>query len=91
MLTIFQHPIPHSDRITGYTPATTTDMDYIINERRKELFAEGHVAFDYWRNGKTFKCGPATFGPTDNKNVLPIPQDEIDVCGSDVLQQNPGY
>lgn len=79
------------NRIIGYTDATTTDIDDIINERRKELFAEGHVAFDYWRNGKTFKCGPATYEPANNKNVLPIPQDEIDVCGSDLLQQNPGY
>lgn len=79
------------NRITGYVDVATLTIDDIINERRKELFAEGQIAFDYWRNGKSFKCGPATFGPTDNKNVLPIPQDEIDVCGVDILKQNPGY
>ena len=77
------------NRITGYTDATTTDINDIINERRKELFGEGQIAFDYWRNGKSFMSGPATYGPTNDYNVLPIPQDEIDVCG-DILKQNPG-
>lgn len=78
------------NRISGYTDATTTDIDDIINERRKELFAEGQIAFDYWRNGKTVVSGAFTCPPTDNRNVLPIPKEELDVCGS-VLQQNPGY
>ncbi len=77
------------NRITGYNDATTTDIDDILNERRKELFAEGQIAFDFWRNGKTIKSGIGTYGPTDNHNVLPIPKDEIDICG-EVLQQNPG-
>lgn len=79
------------NRIAGYVPAATTSIDDIINERRKELFAEGQIAFDYWRNGKSFKCGPTTYEPSNYKNVLPIPQDEIDVCGSDILMQNPGF
>ena len=78
------------NRITGYTDATTTDIDDIISERRKELFAEGQIAFDYWRNGKTIVSGAFTCPPTDNRNVLPIPKEELDVCG-DILQQNPGY
>jgi len=79
------------NRIDGYANATTTSIDDIINERRKELFAEGQIAFDYWRNGKSFNCGPATYAATNDLNVLPIPQDEIDICGSDLLKQNPGY
>lgn len=80
------------NRIAGYDSeaVTTTSIDDIINERRKELFAEGQIAFDYWRNGKTFKSGAANYSPTDNHNVLPIPKEETDICG-DILVQNPGY
>jgi len=77
-------------RITDYVDVTTTSIDDIINERRKELFAEGQIAFDYWRNGKSIISGARTFAPGANENVLPIPKDELDVCG-DILKQNPGY
>ena len=77
------------NRIEDYTDATTTDIDDIINERRKELFAEGQIAFDYWRNGKSITSGARTFAPDDDFNVLPIPKEELDVCGK-VLVQNPG-
>ncbi len=79
------------NRIEDYTDATTTDIDDIINERRKELFSEGQIAFDYWRNGKTVYDGVIAYGPDHYQNVLPIPKDEIDVCGADILKQNPGY
>ena len=78
-------------RIANYQDATTTDIDDILLERRKELFSEGQIAFDFWRNGKSVKSGIATYGPDHYQNVLPIPKDEIDICGEDVLQQNPGY
>ncbi|MBR4842019.1 MAG: RagB/SusD family nutrient uptake outer membrane protein [Bacteroidaceae bacterium] len=78
------------NRIENYVDATTTDIDDILNERRKELFAEGQIAFDFWRNGKDVVSGPATYKPGDNYNVLPIPKEEIDYCGG-VLIQNPGY
>ena len=78
------------NRITGYVNVATTDIDDIINERRKELFAEGQIAFDYWRNGKTITSGVRTFGPDDYQNVLPIPKEELNACG-DILVQNPGY
>lgn len=78
------------NRITGYTDVTTTNIDDIINERRKELFAEGQIAFDYWRNGKSVIVGVTEYKPDDYRNVLPIPKDEIDYCG-DILKQNPGY
>lgn len=78
------------NRIAGYTDVATTDIDDIINERRKELFAEGQIAFDYWRNGKSLKSGAITFAPDDYRNVLPIPKEELDICG-DILVQNPGY
>lgn len=78
------------NRITGYEDVATTDIDDIINERRKELFAEGQIAFDYWRNGKTVTSGAFVCAPDDNRNVLPIPQEELNFAG-DVLKQNPGY
>lgn len=78
------------NRIAGYEDVDTTDIDDIIDERRKELFAEGQIAFDYWRNGKSFRCGARDFGPESNLNILPIPKEEIDVNGG-LLQQNPGY
>lgn len=78
------------NRIAGYADVATTDIDDIIDERRKELFAEGQIAFDYWRNGKTFRSGAREFAPDDNYNVLPIPKEELDYNGS-ILQQNPGY
>ncbi|MBQ7072845.1 MAG: RagB/SusD family nutrient uptake outer membrane protein [Bacteroidales bacterium] len=77
-------------RIDNYVDVTTTDIDDILNERRKELFAEGQIAFDFWRNGKTVQSGVITCAPDDYRNVLPIPKDELDLCG-DVLKQNPGY
>lgn len=78
------------NRITGYQDVTTTDIDDILNERRKELFAEGQIAFDLWRNGKTISTGARTFEPGNTYNVLPIPKDEIDVSAGK-LKQNPGY
>lgn len=79
------------NRITGYEDVSTTDIDDILLERRKELFSEGQIAFDFWRNGKTVKSGPRSFEPDNFQNVLPIPKDEINVCGEDILKQNPGY
>lgn len=77
-------------RIADYSDVTTTDIDDIINERRKELFAEGQIAFDYWRNGKSITSEARTFAPGAEENILPIPLAEIEVCGG-VLKQNPGY
>jgi hypothetical protein len=75
-------------------------------ERMLELAQEGHRFFDLVRWGTAerelnaylaydgsiliTKFGGARF--TSGKNeYLPIPQPQIDVQGSDVLQQNPGY
>ena len=78
-------------RITGYSDVTSVTMDDIINERRKELFAEGQIAFDYWRTGRTVtKSATLSIGPTDTRAVLPLPTEEIEVSKG-VLIQNPGY
>ena len=75
-------------------------------ERMLELAQEGHRFFDLVRWGTAqqeitaylandakilvTKLGGATFTPGKNE-YLPIPQPQIDVQGSDVLKQNPGY
>lgn len=78
------------NRITGYADVQSVDIDDIIDERRKELFAEGHIAFDYWRNGKAVVKGATTIAATDNKTVLPLPTEEMQLSNG-VLIQNPGY
>ena len=81
---------PCGSRASELTRVATTSIDDIIDERRKELFAEGQIAFDYWRNGKSITVDARTFGPGANENVLPIPKEELDISG-DILKQNPGY
>ena len=80
------------NRITGYTDVATVTLTDILNERRKELFAEGHGALDFWRNKldvQTVRVGTVT-AVDSTKTILPIPQDEIDLSGG-ILVQNPGF
>lgn len=78
------------NRIENYTGGATIDLEDILNERRKELFAEGQIAFDFWRNGLSVKTGLGIIGPEDYRTVLPIPKEEIDTGKGKVIQ-NPGY
>ena len=81
-----------ANRISGYNPVASITLDDLLNERRKELFAEGHIAWDYWRNGKSF-TKPEVKGviagsiPTA---IVAIPFREIQITGSKLVQ-NPGY
>jgi len=75
-------------------------------ERKLELSGEGHIKYDLVRWGiaastlnaylahenalLTSPFAGATF-TANNDEYLPIPQDEIDLQGADVLTQNPGY
>ena len=77
-------------RITGYTDVASVTIDDILDERRKELFAEGHIAFDFWRNGKDVVNSFGTIKPTDTKTVLPLPKEELDLAKGKLVQ-NPGY
>lgn len=65
-------------------PAT---LDNIYNERRLELATEGHRFFDLVRTGRAATVlGPLGF-VAGKHEVLPIPQQEIDVTNG-VLKQN---
>ena len=79
-----------ANRISGYIPVNEVYMDDIIDERRKELFSEGQIAFDFWRTGRTIVNGSFTIAPDDYRTVLPLPVEEVDLSRG-ALVQNPGY
>ena len=79
-----------ANRIAGYADVASVTFEDILNERRKELFAEGQIAFDYWRNGLTVVNGSFSTGPVNYRTVLPLPKEEIDLAKG-ALKQNPGY
>lgn len=91
---------PHLDAATAAT--VTTDM--ILNERGKELFAEGHRFFDMMRLNKSITFADDFITPnvvithreqtidrTFYKCILPISEDELRVNSALQGQQNPGY
>lgn len=78
------------NRIVDYEDVATVTLEDILNERRKEFFAEGQIAFDFWRNGLEVANGSLVTGPQDYRTVLPFPKEEIDLAKG-LLMQNPGY
>ena len=79
-----------SNRIRGYEEAAAVTLEDILNERRKELFAEGQIAFDFWRNGLSVTTSLGEIGSEDYRTVLPLPKEEIDMAKGKLVQ-NPGY
>ncbi len=78
-------------RIEGYADVASVTLDDILNERRKELFAENHAAFDQWRNQRdVVKSATSKISCTDFRTVTPIPIDEI-LLSDKLLVQNPGW
>ncbi|MHC1779437.1 MAG: RagB/SusD family nutrient uptake outer membrane protein [Bacteroidales bacterium] len=95
-----------SKRSPGLTQSTsaTVTMQMIMDERSKELYAEGQRFFDMMRWNKSIEFNddfiyPAviithrtkTIDRTFYKAILPIPQNEIDANPKLADQQNPGY
>ena len=79
--------------------ATANDMsiDYILDERTRELYGEEYRMLTLMRLGLVFdrvsKHGGAIQSKTVSakNNLLPIPQSEIDRNIGAKLTQNPGY
>ena len=78
----------------------------IFEERKRELAFEGHLWFDYKRKGLGFeRQGRSDSGnnvmtneinslvieESNNRWILPIPQDELNANSGMTGQQNPGY
>lgn len=87
-------------------PATiaTISLDMILEEKRKELYGEGHRYFDLIRLNRSITFNdefgnltipassrPKTIDRTFYKTILPIPQSEINANPPIKAQQNPGY
>lgn len=80
------------NRIDGYVDVESVTLDDILTERQRELFAENHGAFDYWRNkqsifNSTLEDPEVKYD--DYRTILPIPQSEIEQNKG--LVQNPEY
>ncbi len=65
-------------------------QDLILDERRREFYAEGMRWEDIKRTGRLDLL--KTIGESDSYLMYyPIPQPEIDIAGKDKYPQNPGY
>lgn len=83
---------------TGNVTAVGLTLDYILDERGRELYWEGFRRTDLVRYGKftdatylwPFKGGVAAGkGVETFRNIYPIPTD--DITANPTLKQNPGY
>jgi hypothetical protein len=75
---------------SGAVPATEVTMESLLDERARELFAEGHRRTDMIRFG--VYGNPRWEKPNQSESyttIWPIPQSQIDVNQN--LVQNPGY
>jgi len=83
------------------TPVTAAqiNLDFILDERARELLAEENRRMTLMRTGtlvtRTLAHNTQTINPVVGINaknlLLPIPKSEIDLNKDAVLEQNPGY
>lgn len=90
-------------RRAGVTPADISefDIDYILDERARELLGEYHRWFDLKRTGKLVERASMYNRLVDESNFVgvggnlkilrPIPQDAIDLNQNRDFPQNPAY
>ena len=76
--------------------AANVNIDYILDERIRELGIEERRLFTLMRLGKWYdrilKCNPFYASAAQPKyNLWPIPQSEIERNRGALLEQNPGY
>lgn len=84
--------------------ASKVDIDYLLDERMRELGIEEKRRLTLMRMGKLYdrvmKCNPYYANPKTNGDGLgmqktyelwPIPQSAIEANNGAVLEQNPGY
>ncbi len=64
-------------------------LDLILDERNRELYAEGFRWYDLKRTGRTDLL--QTLAGRNHLLYYPIPQREIDLVGEEAYPQNPGY
>jgi len=78
---------------TTAVPATSAIVQFIQDERRRELFFEGNRFFDLKRQGlgitKPAATGVGTLSPTDYRIIAPLPTSEV--LFNPALPQNPNY
>jgi len=83
----------------GQISASDVTIDYILDERARELYTEEWRMLTLMRLGKLvervrqYNDNPLNpgVGIEDFHNLWPIPQTEIDLNTGAVLEQNPGY
>jgi starch-binding outer membrane protein, SusD/RagB family len=71
---------------------TSVTINNILDERKKELFAEGQRSWDVWRNKLSLVNPRFPYGAVayDNyRTLVAIPQRETDISSN--LKQNPGW
>ncbi len=76
--------------------SSAVDMDYILDERARELFGEYPRRFTLIRTGKLLErvrsLNPVSKSTIRDYHILwPIPQEAIDANSGAELEQNPGY
>jgi hypothetical protein len=81
-----------SKRLVVQDILTNITMNDILDERKKELFAEGQRSWDVWRNQGSLVNTNFSFDAVSYDNyrtLIAIPQRELDI--SPGLVQNPGW
>jgi hypothetical protein len=78
--------------LTGYSGLSQDEArNKILDERRFELFLEGHRWFDLVRTGRALTAC-SKYGMQSHMTLFPIPQTQIEVINNpDIFDQNEGY